>query len=83
MNQLARFLPFLRWFPLRANNVKLDFLSGITVALILVPQSMAYAQLAGLPAYYGLYAAFLPGIMLRCGVLQLSWPPARWPSFLC
>ena len=35
-------------------------IAGITVALVLIPQSMAYAQLAGLPAYYGLYAAFLP-----------------------
>ena len=32
----------------------------MTVARVLVPQSMAYAQLAGLPAFYGLYAAFLP-----------------------
>ena len=35
-------------------------IAGLTVALVLIPQSMAYAQLAGLPAYYGLYAAFLP-----------------------
>lgn len=41
-------------------TLKLDILAGITVALVLVPQSMAYAQLAGLPAYYGLYASFLP-----------------------
>jgi sulfate permease, SulP family len=34
--------------------------AGLTVALVLIPQSMAYAQLAGLPSYYGLYAAFLP-----------------------
>jgi len=60
MNNLARFLPFLRWFPLKAATVKPDFLAGITVALVLIPQSMAYAQLAGMPAYYGLYAAFLP-----------------------
>jgi MFS superfamily sulfate permease-like transporter len=38
----------------------MDFIAGLTVALVLIPQSMAYAQLAGLPAYYGLYAAFLP-----------------------
>lgn len=44
-------------------SLKTDILSGITVALILVPQSMAYAQLAGLPAYYGLYASFLPPIV--------------------
>ena len=41
-------------------TLKLDILAGITVALVLVPQSMAYAQLAGLPPYYGLYASFLP-----------------------
>jgi sulfate permease, SulP family len=60
MNKFARFLPFLSWFPLKSDTLKMDFIAGITVALVLIPQSMAYAQLAGLPAYYGLYAAFLP-----------------------
>jgi SulP family sulfate permease len=60
MNKIARFLPFLRWFPMGGDAIKADFMAGITVALVLIPQSMAYAQLAGLPAYYGLYAAFLP-----------------------
>jgi MFS superfamily sulfate permease-like transporter len=41
-------------------SLRFDALSGLTVALVLIPQSMAYAQLAGLPAYYGLYASFLP-----------------------
>ncbi|MFN3544189.1 MAG: SulP family inorganic anion transporter [Thiobacillus sp.] len=58
--KLTRFLPFLRWFPLKGDDVKINFLAGLTVALVLIPQSMAYAQLAGLPAYFGLYAAFLP-----------------------
>jgi SulP family sulfate permease len=58
--KLYRFLPFLRWFPPKADDVRINFLAGLTVALVLIPQSMAYAQLAGLPAYYGLYAAFLP-----------------------
>ena len=57
---LTKFLPFLRWLPLKPDTLKADFMAGITVALVLIPQSMAYAQLAGLPAYYGLYAAFLP-----------------------
>ncbi|MDO8789172.1 MAG: SulP family inorganic anion transporter [Sulfuritalea sp.] len=52
--------PFLRWFPYSGSIFRADFLAGLTVALVLVPQSMAYAQLAGMPAYYGLYAAFLP-----------------------
>ena len=57
---LRRFFPFLRWLPYSGSIFRADFLAGLTVALVLVPQSMAYAQLAGMPAYYGLYAAFLP-----------------------
>lgn len=61
MNLSPRTLfPFLRWLPLKGEALRADFMAGLTVALVLVPQSMAYAQLAGLPAYYGLYAAFLP-----------------------
>ena len=60
-----RLLPFLSWIgKIRDPKVlTADAIAGITVALVLVPQSMAYAQLAGLPAYYGLYASFLPGIV--------------------
>ena len=57
---MKRFFPFLRWLPYRGPVFKADLLAGLTVALVLIPQSMAYAQLAGLPAYFGLYAAFLP-----------------------
>lgn len=57
---MTRFFPFLRWFPLRADALRGDLIAGVTVALILIPQSMAYATLAGLPVVYGLYAAFLP-----------------------
>jgi len=58
--KLSRYFPCLRWFPISGSDVKITLLAGLTVALVLIPQSMAYAQLAGLPAYYGLYAAFLP-----------------------
>ncbi len=57
---LNRLLPFLRWFPPRADALRGDLVAGVTVALVLIPQSMAYATLAGLPVVYGLYAAFLP-----------------------
>ncbi len=40
-----------------------DLLAGLSVALVLVPQSLAYAQLAGMPAYRGLYAAALPPLV--------------------
>lgn len=60
MRRLLRIFPFLDWPPLSRDTLRADLLAGITVALVLVPQSMAYAQLAGLPAHYGLYTAFLP-----------------------
>lgn len=55
-------LPFGAWIgELRAPQVlRADLVAGLTVALVLVPQSMAYAQLAGLPLQTGLYAAFVP-----------------------
>lgn len=60
MVTLHRFLPFLRWFPPNRETLRADAIAGLSVALVLIPQSMAYAQLAGMPAYYGLYAGFLP-----------------------
>ena len=62
MNKIAKFLPFLAWINELKNpeTLKADVIAGLTVALVLVPQSMAYAQLAGLPPQYGLYASFLP-----------------------
>ena len=58
---LTNFFPFLKWFKgYSISDLRIDALSGLTVALVLIPQSMAYAQLAGLPPYYGLYASFLP-----------------------
>ena len=44
-------------------TIRADVIAGITVALLLVPQSMAYAQLAGLPVVYGLYASIVPVII--------------------
>lgn len=62
---ISRFIPYLKWLGELRNPQTLikDCLAGLTVALVLIPQSMAYAQLANLPAYYGLYASFLPVII--------------------
>jgi len=62
---IRRFTPYLNWIgELKDTSIIWkDCLAGLTVALVLIPQSMAYAQLAGLPAYYGLYASFLPVII--------------------
>ena len=64
MGIIRKFFPFLKWFDnFSVQYLKSDLISGVTVALVLIPQSMAYAQLADLPAYYGLYAAFLPPLI--------------------
>ncbi len=84
MPSLQSYFPFLRWFPLTGAHVRADAVAGITVALVLIPQSMAYAQLAGLPAYYGLYAAFLPVVIgaLWGSSHQLSTGPVAMVSLL-
>lgn len=60
-----RLIPFLGWIHELKNPkiLKADIIAGVTVALIVIPQSMAYAQLAGLPPETGLYAAFLVPII--------------------
>jgi SulP family sulfate permease len=84
--RLRSFLPFLSWIgEIKDSQVlRADILAGITVALVLVPQSMAYAQLAGLPAYYGLYAAFLPPLVgaLFGSSRQLATGPVAVVSLL-
>ena len=62
-SMLLKVLPFLNWLPPKKETLRSDLIAGITVAMILVPQSMAYAALAGLPVVYGLYASFLPVIV--------------------
>ncbi len=58
-----RFFPFLLWFPVQATVLRGDLIAGITGGLVLVPKAMAYAQLSGLPLYFGLYTAFVPAIL--------------------
>jgi SulP family sulfate permease len=60
---LLRFFPFIAWFPINSIILRGDVMAGITGALVLVPKAMAYAQLSGLPVYFGLYTAFIPAIL--------------------
>ena len=65
-------------------SLKADILAGLTVALVLIPQSMAYAELAGLPPYFGLYASFLPPMVaaLFGSSRQLATGPVAVVSLL-
>ncbi|MFP3976560.1 SulP family inorganic anion transporter [Marinobacter sp. KMM 10035] len=56
-----RYLPFLQWAPQYGRNqASSDLVAAVIVTVMLIPQSLAYALLAGLPAHVGLYASILP-----------------------
>ncbi|MBW2488473.1 MAG: sodium-independent anion transporter, partial [Deltaproteobacteria bacterium] len=68
----------------KIDSLKADIIAGLTVALVLIPQSLAYAELAGLPPYYGLYASFLPPLVasLFGSSRQLATGPVAVVSLL-
>ncbi len=72
------------WLQTRHQTFQADLIAGLTVTLVAIPQSLAYAQLAGVPAYYGLYAAFLPTIVAAMigSLPQLSTGPAALTALL-
>ena len=61
---LFALLPFLRWGPLiTRDSLRADTIAGLTGAIIVLPQGVAFATLAGMPPQYGLYAAMVPAII--------------------
>jgi SulP family sulfate permease len=64
MIQLAKFFPFIVWFRLTTiETIKADFFAGLTGAIIVLPQSVAFATIAGMPPEYGLYTAMVVPII--------------------
>lgn len=68
MNSLAWLIqkccPFLKWGEgVTLTSLKADFWAGLTGAIIVLPQGVAYAMIAGLPPEYGLYTAIIPAIV--------------------
>jgi SulP family sulfate permease len=58
---MLKYLPFVNRFKAyNRSDFKSDIIGGLTVGVVLIPQGMAYAMLAGLPPVYGLYASLLP-----------------------
>ena len=81
---LKRYLPFLDWLVhYRRSDLTGDMMAGVIVAIMLVPQGMAYALLAGLPPQMGLYASILPLFIYGLLAAAASWPSARWQSSRC
>lgn len=60
---LARWLPFLSWPRPDRHLIKGEFWAGMTVGLMLVPQGVAYAALAGMPLITGIYASLIPALV--------------------
>ena len=86
MSWITKLFPFLLWIKdlSKPKIIKADIIAGVTVGFVIVPQSMAYAQLAGLGPQYGLYASFLPVLIgaIMGSSRQLSTGPVAVVSLL-
>ncbi|XP_039595140.1 sodium-independent sulfate anion transporter isoform X1 [Polypterus senegalus] len=79
-------LPILNWLPQYSLQwLKLDLIAGLTVGLTVVPQALAYAEVAGLPVQYGLYSSFM-GCFVYCVLgtsKDITLGPTAIMSLLC
>ena len=81
---MKKIFPILDWIlKYKPEYFKDDLVAGITVAILLIPQGMAYALIAGLPPVYGLYAALTPQIVytIMGTSRQLAVGPVAMDSF--
>ncbi len=78
MKSLQAWFPFLNWPRLNPERFRQEWSAGFSVALLMVPQSVAYAGLAGMPLVTGLYAALLPALVavMWGGSTRLSTGPS-------
>ncbi len=60
---LNKIFPFLTWLPLVKGSLKDDLIAGITGTIIVIPQAVAFAMIAGLPPIYGFYTAMITPII--------------------
>ncbi len=76
---LYKLLPFLRWWPsVNKASLRADSMAGLTGAIIVLPQAVAFATIAGLPPQYGLYAAMVPAII--AALFGSSWHLVSGPT---
>ena len=82
IDDIAPFLPWMRRYSRR--HFRADLFAGLTVAVVALPQSMAYALIAGLPVQFGLYASIVPTIIgcLWGSSAQLITGPTTTASLL-
>lgn len=83
--RLEKHIPILQWLPYYKKAwLKNDVFAGLTIGVILIPQGIAYAIIAGLPPIYGLYTAMIPQIVyaLLGTSRQLAIGPAAMDSLI-
>ena len=79
LTYLLKFLPFLSWAKhTTPASARQDAMAGLTGAIIVLPQGVAYALIAGLPPEYGLYAAIVPAII--AALFGSSWHLISGPT---
>ena len=76
---LYKVFPFLRWWPtVSRDTTKVDLTAGLTGAMIVLPQGVAFATIAGLPPEFGLYAAMVPAVI--AALFGSSWHLVSGPT---
>ena len=83
--KLKNHIPILQWLPgYQKSWIKSDLFAGLTVGVILIPQGIAYAIIAGLPPIYGLYTALVPQLVyaIMGTSRQLAVGPAAMDSLI-
>ena len=85
MNLLKKYIPILSWLPsYKKAALSGDLSAGLTVGVMLIPQGIAYAMIAGLPPIYGLYTAMTPQVIYAIfgTSRQLSVGPTAMDSLI-
>jgi len=76
---LIKLMPFLRWWPMvNRDTLRADLLASITGAIVVLPQGVAFAVIAGMPAEYGLYTAMVPALI--AALFGSSWHLVSGPT---
>jgi SulP family sulfate permease len=76
---LSRIFPFLAWWPrVDRPGLRADLIAGLVGAIVVLPQGVAFATLAGMPPEYGLYCAMVPTII--AALWGSSWHAVSGPT---
>ncbi|GMR08533.1 MAG: SulP family inorganic anion transporter [Gammaproteobacteria bacterium] len=78
-SRFLRLFPFLLWWPrVNSGTLRSDFMAGLTGAVVVLPQGVAFATIAGMPPEYGLYAGMIPAVV--AALFGSSWHLVSGPT---